>query len=211
VVNIVLALVIGYLLGSIPFAYLAGRAVKGVDVRTMGNPGTLTVMRQIGLVPGLAVMVLDAAKGSFAVWIAQWLGAPVLYVYLAGLTAMLGHSWSIFMRFDGGGAIATTCGALLAVAPWEFAIAAAFIIIALFITSNMRFSAAVGLVLLPFVMWAFGENAWMIAYAVALPVLMVLRNVTRLKTEAATGQLKEGLIMDRTHTPWQTKRKPKAS
>lgn len=78
VAGIILAVVIGYLLGSIPCAYIAGRLAKGVDIRKVGggNVGALNVMREIGTAAGLAVFLADAAKGSLAVLVARWLGVP---------------------------------------------------------------------------------------------------------------------------------------
>jgi hypothetical protein len=69
-------IVLGYLLGSIPFAYILGRIAKGIDIRQSGNVGTLSVMRDVGTFAGLANLVLDMGKGSLAVGAAQWLGAP---------------------------------------------------------------------------------------------------------------------------------------
>jgi acyl-phosphate glycerol 3-phosphate acyltransferase len=91
--SIILAIVIGYLLGSIPSAYIAGRLVKGVDIRQMGggNVGAVDVMREIGTVAGFAVLLADMAKGLVAVVIAQWLGLPLLWVW-GGEVSLIAYS-----------------------------------------------------------------------------------------------------------------------
>ena len=80
ILDIVIATATGYLFGSIPFAYIVGRLKKGVDIRQIGggNMGALNTIREIGLLPGLAVLIADIAKGSVAVLIASWLGLPLI-------------------------------------------------------------------------------------------------------------------------------------
>ena len=97
----VLAIAIGYLLGSLPFAYIVTRLVKGVDIRHIGNGnvGAANVMRQVGIVAGLTVLFLDIAKGLLAVAIAKWLAVPLIFVFIAGFTVVAGHIWPIFLGF----------------------------------------------------------------------------------------------------------------
>jgi glycerol-3-phosphate acyltransferase PlsY len=113
-----LAIVIGYLLGSCPFGYWAGR-LKGVDLRTQGsgNTGGTNAIRVLGPRIGVPALILDIAKGVAAVLIASRLGGTGTEV-LAAAAAMLGHTCSIFLGFRGGGkAVATGAGAMLALAP----------------------------------------------------------------------------------------------
>lgn len=202
-----LVVVLGYLLGSIPFAYILGRAVKGIDIRQTNNVGTLSVMREVGTIAGFANLALDMGKGSLAVGAAYWLGVPSTFVFVAGFAAVLGHSWPIFMGFKGGGAVATTLGVLLGVAPYAFGISFVIIVVAVLFTSNFRFGAAVGLLVLPIFIWLFGGHIDLIAYSLSLPLFLVVRNIPKLKHEAATNHGKRNLIIDRDFTPWQTRRK----
>ena len=84
--KIILAIVIAYLLGSIPFAYIMGRLVKGVDIRQVGggNMGAVNTMREIGPIPGFTVLLADMAKGALAILVAQWLDIPLFWVFVAG-------------------------------------------------------------------------------------------------------------------------------
>ena len=80
ILNTILAIAIGYLLGSIPFAYIVGRLRKRIDIRKVGdgNVGALNVMREVGPAIGWAALVADIAKGSIAVLIAQWLDVSLI-------------------------------------------------------------------------------------------------------------------------------------
>jgi len=96
----IIAVIIGYLLGSIPFAYIAARLIKGVDIRRVGggNVGALNIMREVGMVAGLAVLLADMGKGALVVLIAQWLGVSMVFVFVVGLAAVVGHSWLFSWR-----------------------------------------------------------------------------------------------------------------
>jgi len=205
----IIAVIIGYLLGSIPFAYIAARLVKGVDIRQVGggNVGTLNVMREIGTVAGSAVLLADMGKGALAVLIAQWLGVSTIFVFVVGLAAVLGHSWPVFLGFMGGRGAATAIGVLLVLTPVESAICFAIGVTVILFTSNFRLAIGVGLVLLPVIIWLFGREISLIIYPLTLALFLGLRNVLTLKRELATMPSKRDLIIDRKFTPWQKRRK----
>ena len=138
-------LAIAYLLGSIPTGYLAGKLVKGIDIRQHGSRsvGATNALRTLGKWPALAVLLVDVMKGAGAIVFARWLFAwlPTLpaaqpptaldlqalgtwTVCLAGLAALLGHSRSIWLNFAGGKSAATGLGVLLAVS-WPIGLGAA--------------------------------------------------------------------------------------
>ena len=109
----------GYLIGSVPFGLIVGRAVGGLDVRDFGsgNMGTANVLRTVGARAGAITFALDVAKGAAAVGFARRLGADPTAQAAAGLAACVGHSWPVFARFRGGKAVATAFGALVMVSP----------------------------------------------------------------------------------------------
>ena len=113
-----LALIVGYLLGSLPFGYWAGR-LKGVDLRTAGsgNTGGTNAVRVLGPKVGVPVIVLDIAKGAVAAWIGGEIGGADAAV-LASVAAVLGHAFPFWLRFRGGKAVATGAGTMLALVPW---------------------------------------------------------------------------------------------
>ncbi len=211
-----LAVIIGYLLGSIPFAYIAGRLIKGVDIRQAGsgNVGAVNTMREIGTAAGFAVLIADIAKGTMAVLIAQWLGLSLILVFLdtrmlvfiVGFAAVVGHNWPVSLKFKGGKGAATTLGVLLALAPVELAISFAIMVIVVLVTSNMRLGIGIGLALLPLIIWGFGGTGSLIAYSLALPLFLGFRNIRAFKRELASVSDKKDLIIDKQFTPWQRRK-----
>ncbi|KQV17085.1 glycerol-3-phosphate acyltransferase [Rhizobium sp. Root1203] len=132
-------LVIAYLLGSIPTGYLAGKLLKGIDIREHGSKstGATNVLRTLGKLPAAVVLATDLLKGAVAVAVARWLSSappPALElqawepwaVCLAGLTALLGHSRSIWLNFTGGKSAATGLGVLLAMS-WQVGVGTAVV------------------------------------------------------------------------------------
>ncbi len=114
----VLSLLLGYLLGAIPFGVIAGK-LKGVDVRKVGSgkTGTANVTRSLGMRIGLLVMALDIGKGALAVVLGKALGDNTVAPVLSGIAAVVGHNWSVFIGFGGGRGVSTGVGGLLALAP----------------------------------------------------------------------------------------------
>jgi glycerol-3-phosphate acyltransferase PlsY len=119
-----------YVIGSVPFGVLVARA-RGVDIRTVGsgNIGATNVFRTVGKGAGIGVFVLDAAKGFCGAFVLPLLAGDILpgeyaraAAVLGGLMAVLGHNYSLFLRFKGGKGIATSAGALLGFAPLAVAI-----------------------------------------------------------------------------------------
>ena len=204
----VMAIIIGYLLGSIPFAYIASRLKKGADIRQVGggNVGALNTLREIGLLPGLVVLIADIAKGSAAVLIAVWLDLPLIWIFVAGFAAVIGHNWPIFLKFKGGKGAATTIGVLLALSPAEFAISFAIMAIVIVITSNVRLAIVVGLALLPLIIWQFNGSGMLIAYSLALPLFLLIRSLPSFREAVANTGNKRGLIFDRDYHFWQTRK-----
>ena len=116
----VLVVLGAYLLGAIPFGYLIYRARSGRDIRAegSGNIGATNVMRRAGPAAGIATLLLDAAKGYVAVWLAARLtgGAPWV-IAAAAVAALLGHTFPVYLRFRGGKGVATALGVFAALAP----------------------------------------------------------------------------------------------
>ena len=115
IVNGVIAIIIAYLLGSVPSAYIITRLKTGKDIRQLGggNVGARNVFREVGLGAAIVVGIFDVGKGAAAVALAHWvLGAPPLFVLLAGLASVAGHMCSINLKFTGGNGLAATIQAV---------------------------------------------------------------------------------------------------
>lgn len=128
--SLILALALAYLAGSIPTAYLVGRA-RGVDLGSVGsgNYGATNVFRTLGVGPAMIVLVVDVGKGFLPVHLlprelpVEGLG-PGAYGVLLALAVVVGHVYSLFLAFRGGKGIGTAAGAYLALAPWSLLVAA---------------------------------------------------------------------------------------
>lgn len=116
----VIAIVIAYLLGTLPTGYLLTRYIAGVDLRSIGSGGTgaTNAQRALGTRWGVIVLVVDLLKGAAAVLVARWLDASDMSVALAGVAAVGGHCWPVWLRFRGGKGVATGAGAAFAISPW---------------------------------------------------------------------------------------------
>ena len=121
VLTLLIALLISYLLGSIPFSQLVAYLAKGVDLRKVGtgNVGGNNLIQNVGAGWGVLGGGLDILKGTAAMWIAQNLGVPSPFWFAAGVAVVVGHNWSVFLGFRGGKGLATGAGALAFVAPLE--------------------------------------------------------------------------------------------
>ncbi len=129
-----IALLTGYLIGSLPIGYLLGR-LKGIDVRTIGSgrTGGTNVYRALGARLGLLTGVLDFAKGAVPVLLMRSLFGDEVAAALAGAAAVTGHNWSIFLGFKGGAGGSTAAGALLALNPLAGAIVVPLFVLILFV------------------------------------------------------------------------------
>ena len=194
-----LSLLLGYLLGSIPSGYLAGRWCKGIDLRELGSgsTGATNVLRQVGKGPALVVFVIDVAKGAIAVLLAGSLteGAALsdwLQV-LAGLAALAGHIWPVWLGFKGGKAVATGLGLFLGLA-WPVGLACFGIFLTtLSVFRIVSLSSVVAAISLPMLMAAGTDGTAKLVVALVAMALVVWRhrsNLQRIKagTEPRLGQ-----------------------
>jgi glycerol-3-phosphate acyltransferase PlsY len=175
---IVLSIIIAYLLGSIPFAYIIGR-LRGLDVRQVGdrNVGTFNVFRHAGMGAGIATLVADVGKGALAIVVAKLLSVPELVVFGAGVAAVIGHNWPVFLRFRGGRGLAVVIGALLALLPIEMLIATAISLVVLYATRNSIWFGVAMFIPLVLLSVLFRERISLIIYSAALPCLSGLAHL----------------------------------
>ena len=131
----IIALALGYLLGSIPFALLLTRP-RGIDLRHVGsgNVGAANVLRTAGVVPAVAVMLLDGAKGAMAVLLARLMTDDLTVVTIAGLAAICGHLYPAWLRFRGGKGVAASAGVFVVLAPLATAVAALVFVATIIVT-----------------------------------------------------------------------------
>ncbi len=159
---------LGYLLGGFPTAFLVSKWRLGKDIRSVGNrnPGAGNVSREVGRIFGILVFVVDAAKGIAAVIIGQQLGASEYVVYGAAFAAVLGHNFSPFLKFQGGKGAATAIG-VSALLMWQVtAVAVAVGVVMLALTRHIFWSAG-------FTLFAFNALAIITGQPLGLIVLSI--------------------------------------
>jgi glycerol-3-phosphate acyltransferase PlsY len=135
-VDAFLALVLGYIVGSLPLGYLIASRLRGIDLRRVGsgNVGATNVYRSAGLSTALLVIVVDIAKGAGSVTLAARMLAGPSAPVAAGVAAIIGHVYPVWLRFRGGKGVATACGAFSILAPLATAFAGAMFVITVWAT-----------------------------------------------------------------------------
>ena len=151
-----LAIVVAYLLGAIPFGFLLVKLTRGADVRESGsgNIGATNVLRTTGRAAGVATLALDIAKGFAAVWLAAALtgGAPE-WTSLAALAVMAGHAYPVFLKFRGGKAVATFVGAFAYLTHLPLAAVLLLFTIAVAVTGYISAASILAAITFPFGVW----------------------------------------------------------
>lgn len=200
----VVGLAMAYVVGSFPSAYIAGRMLKGIDLRTFGsgNLGTTNVYREIGLGPAIVVLLVDAAKGALPVVVLPALlgvgftgtNSSAWWAIAFGVAAIAGHAKPIFLLWNGGGkGVATAAGVFLALTPMPaLAALAAFVAIVAF-TRFVSLASMIAVLTLPALEWFDGgaSPVFLASIAVALFVVWAHRtNLVRLRsgTEPRLGR-----------------------
>jgi len=196
----------GYLIGSIPASFLIAKAF-GVDIRTIGsgNVGATNVLRALGPKAGIPAVLCDAGKGVAAVLLARWLLpgggplGPVVFPLLCGFTAVLGHSFTFWLRFKGGKGVATGAGMFAALAPVPLAGSLAVFALVVALTRYVSLaSMTAALALNVFIaLWMPESRVALMSVALPLALFVCFRhrdNIRRLRagTESKLGQSSTG-------------------
>ena len=184
----ILALVLAYFIGGIPFGYLIVRWRTGKDVRSSGsgNIGATNVLRTTGRLLGVLTLLLDIAKGFFAVWLARVLCGPdPSWLSAAALAVMAGHAFPVFLKFKGGKAVASFIGAFLYLQPLPlFAVMAVFVIVVA-ATRYISFGSVAAAGSFPFAVWLISHPQWhVLAASLIAGVFIVVRhkaNIERIR------------------------------
>ena len=179
-----LVLLAAYLLGALPFSYLVARS-RGVDVRRVGsgNVGATNVLRSVSVAAGLLAFVLDAGKGAVAVILARLVEPGLALPVAAGVVAVLGHMYPVWLRFRGGKGVATGAGIFLPLVPWCTVGALATFGVVLALTRYVSLASMVGAASLSVYAALAGAPAVVIAAAALLAAVIAWKhraNVRRL-------------------------------
>ena len=179
----VLIALISYLIGSVSFSYGIARLLKGYDIRMhgSGNAGATNMLRVVGKGPAAAVFLLDMLKGMVAVGLAAWFTNSPFLVMLAGIMAIIGHKWPIFLRFRGGKGIATTIGVTATLTFLAALIAGIFAILAIVITRYVSLGSLIFAAGLPLMIFLLDDPTSYGYLSLAITVMAFVRHATNIK------------------------------
>ena len=178
---------VSYLLGSIPFGYLLVKSTEGKDIRAFGsgNIGATNVFRKSRLA-GILTLVLDAGKGYLAVLLAGWLGGGIEWQAAAAVFAIIGHIFTIWLRFKGGKGVATAAGMFLSITPLAFVFSLAAWLVMVALWRYISVGSIVGAIVLPVAVYFTNvgrvkgwESMFVVSLAVTVLVLAAHRNNIR--------------------------------
>ncbi len=176
---------IGYLLGSFPTSYLAGKLIKGIDLREhgSGNLGATNTLRVLGKTPGIAVLLIDILKGLAAVYLIKLLApsSPYYYQVVSGFLAIIGHNWSVFLKFSGGKGVATSCGVLIALTPLISLILFSVFVISVALTRYISVGSLSAAVLFPVSTIYFEKPKPLIIFAFVVAVLIIVKHKSNIQ------------------------------
>jgi acyl phosphate:glycerol-3-phosphate acyltransferase len=186
-------ILLGYLAGSVPFAFLLARRV-GIDVRVAGsgNVGAANVLRTTGAWRAVIVMGLDAAKGALAVLLASVTNAGVTLTAFAAAAAVVGHIYPVWLRFHGGKGVAVAAGVFAVLTPLATCVAALLFLIIVWATRYVSLGSIAATLALPPAAWMTGEPPAVVMAAAGAGALILFRhreNIRRLRagTERRMG------------------------
>ena len=172
-----LPILLGYLAGSVPFAFLLAR-LKGIDVRVAGsgNVGAANVLRTTGPWRGVIVMSLDVAKGIGAVAIAHMLAGGTALMALTGAAAIVGHIYPVWLRFHGGKGVAVAAGVFTMLSPGATAMAAGLFLVIAWITRYVSLASIAATLALPPAAWIVGAPLSVVLVAAGTAILILFRH-----------------------------------
>lgn len=189
-IKVILSIFTGYLLGSINAALVIGKVFFKKDIRNYGsgNAGATNVLRTFGKGAAAAVLVIDFLKGILACLAGQLLTGKIdnigwLGMYLAGFSAVIGHNWPLYFNFKGGKGVLTSFAVILYISPVPALICLAVFIVIVSVTKYVSLGSIIAAILWPVVSVFFDLPAFMLAIAVLMVILIIIRhkeNITRL-------------------------------
>src|SRR3954469_23803434 len=181
------AIVTAYLIGSVPFALLLARHWGAADLRRIGsgNVGAANVLRASGITAGVLVALLDVAKGAAGVLLAERMSAGPASAALAGVAAIVGHIYPVWLRFRGGKGVATACGVFSILTPLAVPPALAIFVTTIWVTKYVSLGSVLATIALPPIAYAMGTPGPAVLAASAASAIILFRhrsNLLRLRT-----------------------------
>ncbi len=194
--NSIIAIIIGYLLGTVLMAYLLGKLFRGIDIRKYGskNPGAINAFKVLGPASGATTLVFDMFKGVLAIFIAQLLKVPITVVLASGFAAIIGHTFPFYLKFKGGRGAATAYGILIYLlvitiknyltpeSAVSFAFFLYFVLACYWVTRSVNITAFGGFpAFVPLIIWHAGFNSYTIFTTIICVYLIIASAIAVIK------------------------------
>ena len=178
IVKFIILFIISYLVGSIPNALWIGKVFKGLDVRNYGsgNVGATNASRVLGWKLGVLVLLLDVLKGAVFVYIAKLINLDDIYLVLVSLAPILGHSYSIYLKFKGGKAVATSLGVFTLLVPKVILVLLVIFLITVFLTQYVSVASITVALLLPIFTFILYNNIIYTIFSLIIGLLVVYKH-----------------------------------
>ena len=193
-ITIILLVLFSYLLGSVPTGYLISKRVMGIDIREhgSGNPGAANVYRIVGKWAGISTFLIDALKGFIPVLLAKHFCADNYWVAITcGVIAILGHMWTIYLKFRGGKGVATSAGVFAALLPIPTALAFLSFVLCVAKWGRISIGSICACVVLPLSSFFIGNHPMSVNVMVsAIGALVIYKHVPNIKRLLAQKELK---------------------
>ncbi|MFC2013261.1 glycerol-3-phosphate acyltransferase [Chloroflexota bacterium] len=181
----IMIVVAAYLVGAIPAAYLAGKWLRGVDLRRhgSGNVGATNLAALTSKTVAVPVIIFDLSKGALMVLVAHLLHMGIVTEVAVGLAAIIGHNWSVFLRFGGGRGLLTAIGVALMLPmlngspPWAIIITLTIVAIMVKTTRNAPLGTGTGPLVLPFLGWGLGDPLPVVLSYVTIFLISVMKRL----------------------------------
>lgn len=190
----IIAVISGYLLGSVPFAYLLARRHRGIDLRRAGsgNVGAANLLRTTTVKIGIGAMALDMAKGVLSVILARQLEPGSSAPAAAGIAAVLGHIYPVWLKFRGGKGVATSCGVFAVLAPWATVMASLLFLVTVWWTKYVSLGSVIASALLGPLAYLTGSPFVTVLGAIIVGALIVQRHRSNLARIMAGSERRIG-------------------
>ena len=184
-----LAILLAYLLGSVPSAYLAGRIAKGIDLRQVGsrNVGALNTWRQVGSLAAIGVLLVDAAKGVLAVYLSILAPLPSWTPYICAISVVTGHNWPVYLGFRGGRGAATVLGTSFVMLPLLTLLVLATTVVVALVVRSVVGGVTVGFLLRNALTIATGQSSSLIVLCLLLTMVVTVTYLVAIRHQFLEG------------------------
>lgn len=182
--NAITVLIISYLIGSFPSAYIAGK-IKGIDISKEGtaNIGGMNTFTRVGKFAGVVVIITDMVKGALAAYIADKFSDHIFIPLLAVVFAVIGHNWMVYIGFKGGKGVSTFLGGLFYLSPVTFPfLYLIFVPITLFTLKDSYLATTFAFFFFSFFLWIYERSFWWMIFGLLITIVYSIKSYDLLKT-----------------------------